>query len=125
MISTFTGQKLLVLSMMEWADNFGANILPLADRLQEAEELVEVVVDLYLEQDYSEAIARMQSAQSMIGEITAEAVRLKDQALFWVYVIEWLAVTSASMVAAFTLWTLMVRRGLYRSVGTTRMRQSY
>ncbi len=67
----------------------------------------------------------MQSAQSMIGEITAEAVRLKDQALFWVYVIEWLAVTSASMVAAFTLWTLMVRRGLYRSVATTRMRQSY
>ncbi len=51
LISTFTGQKLLVLSMMEWADNFGANILPLADRLQEAEELVEVVVDLYLEQD--------------------------------------------------------------------------
>lgn len=125
LISTFTGQKLLVLSMMEWADNFGANILPLADRLRETEELVEVVVDLYLEQDYSEAIAGMQLAQSMIGEITAEAVRLKDQALFWVYVIEWLAVTSASMVAAFALWTLMVRRGLYRSVGTTRMRQSY
>ncbi len=125
LISTFAAQKLLVISMMEWADNFGANVLPLAHRLKETEELVEVVIDLYLEQDYSEAIESMQWAQSTIGEITAEAVRLKDQALFWVYVIEWLAVSSAATLAAFALWTLMVRRGLYKSVGRTRMRQSY
>jgi len=122
LISTFGSQKLLVLSMMEWADNFGANILELSDRISLLEEEVEVALVDYLEQDYPSCISRMGSTELGILEITEDAVALKDEALIWVYISEWLVVTSTSMLAGFVLWTLMVRRRLYRSMGTTRVR---
>jgi hypothetical protein len=122
LISTFKSQKLLVLSMMEWADNFGANVLELSDRISLLEGEVEVALVDYLEQDYPSCISKMQSTELTVLEITEDAVALKDEALLWVYISEWLVVTSASMLAGFVLWTLMVRRRLYRSMGTTRMR---
>ena len=125
LISTFRAQKLLVISMMEWADNFGANVLELSDRLRILEDEVEDALVSYLEQDYSACITRMQSTETGIMEITAEAVELKDEALLWVYVSEWLVVTSAAMLAGFLVWSLMVRRRLYRSVGRTRMHVQY
>jgi dolichyl-phosphate-mannose--protein O-mannosyl transferase len=56
--------------------------------------------------------------------ITRDAVKLKDEALFWVYISEWLVVTAAAMVAGVVVWSLMVRRRMYRAVGTTRMRMA-
>ena len=49
-------------------------------------------------------------------------VKIKDQALFWVYTIEWIAVSATLMVCGSALWTLMVRRRAYREVRTTRLR---
>jgi hypothetical protein len=60
--------------------------------------------------------------ETEITLLTAEAVKLKDQALLWVYISEWLAVTSTSIFAGFTLWTLMVRRRKYRTTRSTRLR---
>ena len=50
-----------------------------------------------------------------------EALRLKDHVLVWIYLIEWLTVTGVFLVAGFTLWTLMIRRRLYREVAVTRI----
>ncbi len=125
LLSTFKAQVLLVLSMLEWADNFGANVLPLSERLRNAEEEVEQAMDAYLEQNYPEVISQMHSTESEILEITGEAVRLKDQALTWVYISEWLVVTSSAMVAGFIVWSLMVKRRMYRVVGTTRIKTDY
>ena len=49
------------------------------------------------------------------------AIQAKDNALFWIFVIEWFVVTGTSMVAGALLWSLMVRRRLYREVGETRL----
>ena len=78
-------------------------------------------LDQYLEQDYDSLISTMASASSKLNEISALAVRLKDQALFWVFISEWLAVTSAAIVAGLVVWTLMVRRRAYRPVKVTRL----
>ena len=121
LISTFKSQNLLVLSMMEWADNFGANVLELSDRLSVLEDEVDDALVKYLEQDYSACIAIMQTTETSIVEIMRDAVGLKDEALFWVYISEWLVVTSVAMLAGFLVWSLMIRRRLYRSVGTTRI----
>jgi len=50
------------------------------------------------------------------------ALRLKDRALFWIYVIEWLSVSATFLVAGFAVWTLMVRRRLHREIAMTRLR---
>ena len=51
------------------------------------------------------------------------ALDARERALLWIFVIEWLVVSGASMVSGFVLWTLMVRRRVYREVETTRLLQ--
>jgi hypothetical protein len=123
-LAGFQAQKLLVLHMMEWADNFGANILPLSERLTALEAEAQGAVDFYLEQDYVMTISHMESMNDKIIEITDHAVRLKNEALAWVYVTEWLVVSSVGMVAGVAVWSLMVRRRVYREVGATRLRET-
>lgn len=54
--------------------------------------------------------------------LDARALRVKENALTWVYLIEWLIISGASLAAGATTWMIMVNRGLYREVGTTRFR---
>jgi hypothetical protein len=122
LLSSFQTSKLLVIHMMEWADNFGANILPLSERLTIVEEEAQEAMEFYVEQEYDAAISFMDSMTDRIIGITDEAVRLKNQALFWVYVSEWLAVSGVSLCTGTVLWHLMVRRRMYRTVGSTRLR---
>jgi hypothetical protein len=122
LIATFQAEKLLVLSMMEWADMFGANTLSLSDRLTDLEEEVERATAFYLEQSYPDAIWVMNEVSPTVIDITNRAMELKDQALFWVYLTEWLAITSVSMVAGAVIWNLMVQRRAYRHVRSTRLR---
>ena len=125
LMSTFQAQKLLILSMLEWAEKFGANILHLSERVTEIEAEAQEAVDFYLDQDYPSTISFMESMSLTVCEISDESLRLKDEALFWVYVSEWLAVTSVALVAGVVVWSLMVRRRMYRAVGATRLRIVY
>jgi hypothetical protein len=122
MLSSFKTSKLLVIHMMEWADNFGANILPLSERLTAVEEEAQEAMEFYVEQEYDATISFMDSMADGIIDITDEAVRLKNQALFWVYISEWLVVSGVSLSTGTALWHLMVRRRIYRAVGSTRLR---
>ena len=54
-------------------------------------------------------------------DIESESAKIRRRALVWIYVTEWIAVTGTSMLAGFLLWSLMVRRRLYREVTTTRL----
>jgi len=71
------------------------------------------------------SINLVETVSGTLTEIGNDAVRLKDQALFWVYVSEWLTVTAASMLGGVMIWTLMVRRRMYRAVEVTRIRPGY
>ncbi len=120
LFASFQMQKSLVLSMMEWADAFGANTLALSDRLADLDDGMDDAVGSYLEQDYEPAITFLESISPAVKEISSDVVRLKDEALFWVYVIEWFAVSGTGTVCAFVLWSLMLKRKAYRAVTTTR-----
>jgi hypothetical protein len=54
--------------------------------------------------------------------VSTESMRLRERALLWVYVVEWLAVTGTLLVCGMVLWTLMIRKRLYRQVAVTRGR---
>lgn len=111
----------LILSMMNWADSFGANTASLEDRLIRLEKEAEEAADDYVVQDYGPAISFLESLSEEVKLTTKEAVRLKGQALLWVYLVEWLTVSATGTGCGFILWTVMVRRRSFREVKTTRL----
>jgi hypothetical protein len=121
LLEAFNEEKILILHMMDWADKFGANTVPLTLQLADVEADAAGSVDYYLEQDYQTVIEQMKEISLGISKITAKAVRVKDAALFWVFISEWLIVTGTATLAGLTLWSLMIRKKAYRAVGTTRL----
>ncbi len=55
-----------------------------------------------------------------IALATDLALKAKDEAMLWVYVIEWLTVSGTAMITGSVLWTLMIRKAAYRPVAVTR-----
>jgi hypothetical protein len=63
----------------------------------------------------------MESMSADIIGITEEAVRLKNEAMAWIYVIEYLVVTSTTLLSGYIVWSLMIQRSRYRTVDTTKL----
>jgi hypothetical protein len=111
----------LLASLADFAEKFGADgsrmgklMSPISDKYRQAKES-------YLGQDFETAGDLMNSIFEEISEAENQVVKMKDEVLLWVYVVEWLTVTSTLMISGFIIWTVMVRRRLYRQVGTTQL----
>ena len=115
-------RKVFVHSLMEFIQKFGANTRRLEKRVEAADLARAAAQDLYLEQDYGASYDKIQEAISDMKRISLDSADLKKAALLWVYVTEYLAVSGICMATGFLLWTLMIKRKLYREVGTTRSR---
>jgi len=122
MLQSFYYKKVYALSTMEFADKFGANLRPLDEKLASVGEGKAEADRLYVEQQYQECSQSLQTLIVELEDIVQEAIRAKEKAMVWVFVIEWLAVSGTSMLAGGLLWTLMVRRRLYKEVGETKLR---
>jgi hypothetical protein len=111
----------ILLSLIDFTDKFGANTDSIQDEVQELEQMYIDAKELYFEGDHQGTEVKMQEAFDAFIGAEVEARRMKDRALIWVYAIEWLATTSTLMLSSFALWSLMVRRRLYRDVSTTKL----
>jgi uncharacterized membrane protein len=111
----------LVIDTIAFVELFGANARGIEVGLEEVRGMVRQAEELYIGQDYQEAGVRIQEIDDRIVELYEETIKLKDRALVWVYAIEWTITTGTALLAGFVLWSLMVRRRLYRAVGSTRM----
>jgi hypothetical protein len=123
LFTNFQSQKSLILSMMEWAESFGAQVTGLNERLTDLEGDIDKATLAYIQQNYQETISLLGAVSGTTREIANDAVRVKDEALFWVYLSEWLVVTATGIVAGGMVWNLMVRRKMYRAPGSTRLSQ--
>ena len=83
--------------------------------------MIEDSESLYMNHEYEGASNKINEIDERITELHEETIRLKDRALFWIYMVEWAVTTGSGLLAGFVLWTLMVKRRLYRDVGATRM----
>ena len=77
---------------------------------------------LYIGQDYDGSWSLFDQLLADIAGFQEEAIKLKNNALFWVYVSEWCIITGTSILAGFILWTLMVKRKYYKQIDQTRLR---
>ncbi|MBU7004021.1 MAG: hypothetical protein HXS50_00545 [Theionarchaea archaeon] len=116
-----TTRKDLLIGLLEFADSFGANTVGINNKLDELNAIVADVMPAYFELRFEEVLESYEEVVAALAQLEIEAIEMKDRALLWVYIIEWLSVTGTAMVTGVILWTVMVRRRLYREVGTTRM----
>ena len=114
-------RKSLLHGLLEFCDSFGANTAKIHIKIDEANQMALDVLPSYLELRFEEVLETYNRVHEMLGDIEEDAIQLKNRALLWVYIVEWLAVSGTAMVAGFVLWSIMVRRRLFREVGTTKL----
>jgi len=110
----------LVSNIIEFADSFGANTRQVESRLGGLQLMGQQAGELYLDHEFDLAESKMGEAFDLASEIEAESVALKDRALTWVYLVEWLTVTSTAALSGVAVWSLMVKRRMFHPVSVTR-----
>ncbi len=113
-------RKTFLYAMMDFIEKFGARTTELEKIILEADEDKATADEHYMRVELSEALTSIQAALEKIVDADVTATKLKDSALFQVYLIEWLAVTGASLLAGSALYSLMVKRRAYKEMKTTR-----
>lgn len=120
-MNDYFAERALVISLLEFVGRFGADPGPLEERIIEIDEMKSSVDRMYSDQQYESILHGMEEISDALFELNVEAMELKKRALMWVYIIEWLIVTGTLILSGFLLWSLMVRRKLYREVAYTRL----
>ena len=112
-----------LISLIEFVSRFGANPSGVGVMLKAADDGLKEANALYVAYNFEGSMARMEELVGELDAATLEALRIKDQALLWIYIVEWTAVTGTSLFSGVVVWALMVRRRFYREVGATRSRR--
>jgi hypothetical protein len=108
--------------MFEFAENFGASTMEIYGRLGEIEEVKLEADRDYLQGEIDSSFDSMNTLLVELQGLEEEALELKDRALVWVYLIEWFAVCGTMLICGVVLWSLMVKRTMYREVSVTHLR---
>jgi hypothetical protein len=110
-------------SFMDFVELFGASSFRLIDEQRVVEEIVENAENLYLDGLYQDSLIELRRGEEVIQDLEEMAVKWKNQALYWIYFIEWALVTGTLTLTGSFTYMVMLRRRLYRQVGLTTFRQ--
>jgi len=117
----FSEQKSLAASLIDFVDKFGANTRPLDDIVDDLEGMAREAGRLYAAGDYPASLQSIKDAMEGLIDLSIESTRVRNTALLWVYLTEWLTVSGTSVMCGGLIWTVMIRKRYYRRVGTTRL----
>ncbi len=117
-------QRAFLIGLTEFVERFGANSAPIQQDLVLIQEMKKEADGLYVAQDYEGVLSKMDKLSLAVGQLEEDALRLKRRALVWVFVIEWLVVYGTLMVCGYVLWSLMVKRKLYREIRVTKLERA-
>jgi sugar phosphate isomerase/epimerase len=118
----FQLRKSCLVSVFEFAENFGASTVNVYSTLGGIEATKSEADLEYLRSEFDASYDRMGSLMEELGALEDEAVKLKNSALAWVYFVEWLTVSGTMLICGVVIWQLMVKRSMYREVSVTRHR---
>lgn len=121
LMEEYRSQRETLNSIIEFVEKFGANMREAEKILARAQEIRSMGDESYLDGEPGEAVSHLREALVVLADASEKAYEIKDDALLWVYLTEWLVVSSTGMICGFILWTVMVRRRLYREAGETRI----
>lgn len=110
-----------VISVMNFADRLGANIAAIQGLVDSAQAHWEGASESYLDQDFDAAQRLLKEGFEYLRKAEKVAIEEKNRAMWWIFVIEWLVTTGTLFISSYLLWSLMVRRRMYRAVKTSRI----
>ncbi len=113
--------KSMILSLVYFVESFGGNPARIDAEIAVLDSMKEQAKIHYLDADFVVALAASQATLGKLVEIEKLSIKVKNEALLWVYVVEWLSVTGVSLISGFAVWSLMVRRRLYHEVRATKL----
>jgi uncharacterized membrane protein len=119
-ILTHISKASLMVSLLEFIEKFGISTVELYAEMDSITDLKEQAEGFYRQDDYDGAADLFEEINAAWNELNVKAISVKENALVWVYLIEWLVVTSVAILSGGLIWTLMVRRRFYREIATTR-----
>jgi uncharacterized membrane protein len=112
-------------TMIYMVDKFGGNFAAVENGAMEIDRSKADADWLYFNGEYALALEAYDALLEEIDTKVEEARRIARQALFYVYLIEWAAVTGTFMLSGFAVYTLMIRRRMYAEVGITRLSKEF
>jgi len=113
-LRTYGETKGYLYSLMDFAEKFGAGMRGVEQSIGEAEQETARAKTLYMSYEFHDAGSAAANAVGMLEAALDDAIRAKDRAMLWVFLIEWLAVVSTCMLSGVVLYELMVVRRLFR-----------
>ncbi len=116
----YASQRMLATTVIDFVEKFGATTRPLYEKLSGVDAVKKAADRFYRQDEYDQATEKMKEAFEGLRELAEESVRAKEGALFWVFTIEWVVITGTAVLTGLGVWTVMVKRRLYREVDTTR-----
>ena len=108
-----------LISVMDFAYRFGANLVSIEDEIDRIENEKLQADGLYLQGSYGESSSIISQTVDDLRAAFERTIVMKDRALLYVYISEWLAVTGTLVISGSLVYQIMVRRRIYREVGTT------
>jgi hypothetical protein len=123
-IQEYHERYLMLISVLDFVEGFGANTELVRADLLEIQGLFDEARRDYLELNLEASISTLDASLQRITHASGEAFELKDRALLWIYVIEWLAVSGTLMISGALLYTIMVKRRLFKEARATRFLES-
>ena len=114
-------ERSYVISILDFIERFGANSEKALEKVGEAEEKRAHAVSLFRDLRMADSISGLDDALENLDQAYELAMDARDRAMIWIFMVQWLVVTSTGLLCGFILWTVMVKRRLYRDVVTTRL----
>ncbi len=119
-INLYITKKSMLVSVLEFVEKLGARTVTLYEELEDINGLKASAEEYYRDGKYDAAAETFEEMEMAWQGLDAKAIELKDNALTWIYAIEWLVVSAVSLASGVAIWTLMIGRRFYRGVGITR-----
>lgn len=113
-------QRQTVIHLLDFIARFDAKTDRVDDQLAKAREIADEAREEFVDLDLQNAKEKADQAFELLDDAYDLALRARDEALYWIFLTEWLVVTGTGLICGVLVWTLMVRRQLYREVKVTR-----
>ena len=113
-------KNILLISLLEFIEKFGASTVRLYEELDAINLRAKDAEEHYRKDDYDAASDVFEEVHRAFNELNVRAIKAKQNALTWIYIVEWFTVSGAALISGVFIWMLMVKRKLYREVGVTR-----
>ena len=109
----------VMLATMDFVDKLGGRLDLVEREIATVESTVEEGERVYLRGHCLDASARLEQALPQIDSLDELLVRVKKKTMMWIFILEWLVVSSTAMLSGVFIWWIMVQRKLYRPVQNT------